>query len=173
MRTFAVIATAFTATPCAVLILVTAQYFFGERHDPFDAVGNKETWLMTFPVMISLGGGGMILSLPAALLNMAIVETFAYYRRDAWAVSLVSGAATGLGLHWILFGVLLPPFVDPTPLFAMTMTGAMMGAVYWVIAVKSRRRLRLVAQSSTQSRQRDHRLHTVENCNAIMLSEDS
>ena len=104
---------------------------------------------------------GSVASLPATLVHAVTVGVLAHRTRDAFGWSLTSGAMLGVllaaSLIWILVlsgemggfefleGQLLFLAAIAAPFAA---TGASMGLLYWRIAVRPRRRWRLLRQHS-------------------------
>jgi hypothetical protein len=102
---------------------------------------------------------GLSISAAAALVNAAILSLLARLRADALPISLASGGLVGLWVPTALMqgrnvrasetgGMALEGFV---PFGA---TGALMGALYWLIAIWPRRRRRL-ARECVSSRNLD------------------
>jgi hypothetical protein len=135
------IATAMLATPTAFTTLLLIQYLSG------DQTGSPaESWesLTLVPrAFLMLSGGGMVIALPAALLNALVVEQLVRFGKDHWTICSAPGTVIGLATHFVIFGALLPgPFIDAPTLGAMVSTGTAMGLLYWIMAVKPRRRVR-------------------------------
>ena len=102
---------------------------------------------------------GSIITLPSTLVHFVIIAVLAHRARDAFGWSMSSGAVIGVVLAGILVWVLIASgeaggfesrqaallFMAgaSTPFLA---TGALMGLLYWRIAVRPQRRWRLLRQ---------------------------
>jgi hypothetical protein len=97
------------------------------------------TMLATSMALVSLAG--LFGSLPATVLNTAIQEKFLLGQWDSWVV----GAAAGAVSSALVIGIFSDPLLDlgPEMKVAMGLTGILMGLLYWCIAIRPRRLLRL------------------------------
>jgi hypothetical protein len=96
--------------------------------------------------------GGLPISSAAALINAAIVSMLAWFRADALPISLASGGLIGLWARAVVVQkrIGIGPETGTTSLdelFPFAATGAVMGGVYWLIAILPQRRQRLVQES--------------------------
>lgn len=95
---------------------------------------------------------GPVVSLPATLIHALVIGVLAHHARDGFGWSVASGAALGTALAVLLISVLLLSGeivgFDVLPLAGLAApfvaTGALMGLLYWRIAVRPKRRWRLL-----------------------------
>ena len=86
-------------------------------------------------------------SVPAACLNAFILHRAARNSMDAFWVSMISGAAIGAIALMVVSGIMSDRLfgsgiLEPLVLLAFSSTGACMGLLHWVIAIRPRRKLR-------------------------------
>jgi hypothetical protein len=96
---------------------------------------------------------GLPISATAALINAVIVSLLARFRADALPISVVSGALVG-GL-WVQTVLAQGTSTDASETGTITLQGffpfgaigALMGVLYWLIAILPQRRRRLARKS--------------------------
>jgi hypothetical protein len=112
--------------------------------------------LVQLPGPIILGAAymaGLPISSAAALINAVVVSLLARFRADALPISVVSGALVG-GL-WVQTVLAQGRSTGASETGTITLqgfvlfgtTGALMGALYWLIAILPQRRRRLARES--------------------------
>lgn len=102
---------------------------------------------------------GSIIALPSTLVHFVVIAVLAHRARDAFGWSLASGAVIGVLLAGILIWILIASgeaggidSLETALLFSggvaspFAVAGALMGLLYWRIAVRPRRRWRLLRQ---------------------------
>jgi hypothetical protein len=139
----AIAVTAFATGPCMLAILTMAEILFRPGL-PF--VGrmtlDQVPGILGFFTVAALVG-----SIPAACLNAYLLNGAAASERDAIWYAPLSGAFAG-AIVLILLAMLLgiPFFEQPSvrsiTLALFTATGACMGALHWLIAIRPRRKWR-------------------------------
>ncbi|NJM93005.1 MAG: hypothetical protein HC861_10740 [Rhodospirillaceae bacterium] len=105
---------------------------------------------------------GLVGSIPAAIVNTLLVAYLARRRRDASGLAIASGLTLGLLVGTTIaaivvvvdqgFGATDERLLNVTMMLGLpfTVTGGLMGALHWSIAIRPRRRWRLF-----QERERD------------------
>jgi hypothetical protein len=136
------VCTAAAAGPTLVAIWLVADMPFG--YHPYDGVA----FVVSAPV-------GFLIALPAALANAIMLTFLAREGADSLPVSLLSGALTGVLVHAIkprisdfLHGTAVahaPPSPDLATNAVFALAGAIMGLLYWLIAIRPQRVARLSA----------------------------
>jgi hypothetical protein len=95
---------------------------------------------------------GLSISWTAALINAAVLSVLARFRVDALPVSLFSGALIGLWARTMVGHGKIGAPETWNALVPFGATGALMGALYWLIAIWPQKRRRLANESvSTRS----------------------
>jgi hypothetical protein len=99
---------------------------------------------------------GLSISSVAALVNAAILSLLAWFRVDALPISLISGGLVGLWVPTVLMfgrsaGAAESGIVTLQGFVPFGATGALMGVVYWLIAILPQRH-RHLAHGSASSR---------------------
>jgi hypothetical protein len=111
--------------------------------------------LVQLPGPIILGAAyvtGLSISSAAAIINAAALSLLARFRADSLPISLVSGGLVGL---WVPTALVQGRSTDTPETGIMTLqgffpfgaTGALMGVLYWLIAILPQRRRRLARES--------------------------
>lgn len=90
---------------------------------------------------------GLVGSIPAACLNAYILNRAAQNSMDAFWFSMISGAAIGTIALMVVSGIMsdrifASAIFDPRALLAFSATGACMGLLHWVVAIRPRRKWR-------------------------------
>ena len=83
---------------------------------------------------------GLLASFPASLVNAAVLSVLARFKLDAFPISLIVGSTVGLLTaayieHGHATGVANAKPINPEIFIPYAVTGALMGALYWVIAI--------------------------------------
>ncbi len=136
-------AAAFATGPCMMALIGLADMLDGFDHaDRWMETIGKLPRVVFFSSLICLVG-----SAPAACVNAYVLNRAARATRDSAWVAILSGAVIAVVVLLILtkivsdfFPALRPEFLLVILLFAMT--GACMGLLHWLIAIRPRRKLR-------------------------------
>jgi hypothetical protein len=101
--------------------------------------------------------GGISISLPAAVINAAVLLLLARFRVDALPVSLFSGALIGMLTRSFVFhdSAKISAHSElgsdhPHEFVAFVGTGALMGALYWLVAILPQRHCRVMCETPPQ-----------------------
>ena len=136
-------AAAFATGPCMMALIGIADMLDGFDHaDRWMETIGKLPRVVFFSSLICLVG-----SAPAACVNAYVLNRAARAARDSAWVALFSGAVIGIVVLLILtrfMSGVLPRFQPEFLLFILlfAMTGACMGLLHWVIAIRPRRKMR-------------------------------
>jgi hypothetical protein len=144
------IATTFAAGPCVVLILAAMAPLLGRQTDLLVLASDSSKWLDIAKGLAGSSIAGLICSLPASILNTVAQEKCARVKWDSWKVAVASGTMAGI----IVPAVLFPRFSGSASvawILAMGLTGVLMGLLYWSIAIRPRRNLRLASLQTQTS----------------------
>jgi predicted membrane-bound spermidine synthase len=99
---------------------------------------------------------GIFFSLPASVINAAILSVLVRFGLDDVRVSILSGALIGLAIPLIISNhdektaasAARITGTQPVGLLVFAATGALMGGLYWMIAVRPQRRRRLAFEAA-------------------------
>lgn len=146
------ISTAFLAGPVLFCIIVVLELF----RDP--DLRNLSTVISTLPVALPLASiFGLFGALPAAIVNATVLALATKCKFDGWLLALLCGALCGItiapvGLRMFAyrdFSRYWNGGEDSTQIIiCFGATGALMGLIHWLIAIRRLRNWRLAASRS-------------------------
>jgi hypothetical protein len=147
---------ALVSGPVLVLSFTVLIALIYPEEFPFDAAADPISYLR---MLADSSIYGSVVVVPATLVHAVIVALLGSRARDAFGWSLGSGTAIGILLAalaiWILFASgeaggfdTLESQLLYTAMFGvpLALTGGLMGLLYWRIAIRPRRRWRLLRQ---------------------------
>jgi MFS family permease len=149
----AAFATAVLAGPVTMALFLAGQAALGIYILGFTDVVDAITSIAELVMFSTLGG--LVGSIPAAVVKTLLLAYLARRRRDASGLAIASGLALGLlvGAAIAVIVAMIDQRFDETGERALnvtmmlslpfTVTGGLMGALHWRIAIRPRRRWRL------------------------------
>ena len=130
-------AASFATGPTLVLLFGLFELV---RHWPAFNGARLGGWIAiaAYSIFICLVG-----SIPAASLNAVVLSRFARRGADEAVVAAISGGTIGFLVAIIFVAILSGGRLDAVFVLWFSTTGAMMGLLHWVIAIRPQRRWRL------------------------------
>jgi hypothetical protein len=140
------IATLLAAGPCTAVLLFVLLFlrrmFFADDAWEWWAGASSEPPRTLAMLTVGASLTGLLGSLPATILNTAIQENLLRSGWDSWVVGSVAGSISG-ALVIGTFLRLATEISGPEMTVAMGLASILMGLLYWSIAIRPRRNLRL------------------------------